>query len=412
MAMVKQFLKSVSGNTAIMFALASPPLLCAAGVGVDFATFTMKQQALQTAADEAALASTKQLALAGSSDSVIKAAAQTFLTEGLRGKDESAVGTATIDRKKGSVQVDVVEEWTPFFAQFIGADITPVKVSSTATMAGESRLCVLALEQSSYKAIAMQQDAHLQANGCSVYSNSKNGSGIVISDAATIVADTVCSAGGVVIKTGASNKSVLTDCPVMADPLASHPIPSVGACNFNNTNIKTGTVILQPGVYCGGITLSKTANVSFAPGDYFITGGAFKVVDSAMAKGKDVAFFFTGANSTITFKDTATIDLSGRETGNLAGLLFFDDPTSGNSSNHVISATNAINLTGTIYLPNASLKIDPTSNVGLKSAYTVIIVKKISIEQGPDLILNTDYASTKVPVPAGIISSSSVVLTN
>ncbi len=410
--MAKSFLRSTAGTTAIMFALASPALFCAVGVGVDFATFTMKQQALQTAADDAALASTKQLALAGSSDSVINSAAQTFLTEGLRGKSENAIGTTTINRKAGSVKVDVVEEWTPFFAQFIGANITPVKVSATATLAGESRLCVLALESNSEKAIAMQQNAHLQASGCSVYSNSTNGSGIVISDAATIVADTVCSAGGVVIKGGASNKAVLTDCPIMDDPLASHPLPKFIGCDFTNTIVKSGSVTLQPGIYCGGITLNKTADVTFAPGDYYIVDGQFKVVDTAIAKGKDVGFFLTGALSTITFKDNATIDMSGRETGDMAGLLFFNNPNTSTSSNHVISATNVINLTGTIYLPNANLRIDPNSNVGIKSAYTVIIVKKISIEQGPDLILNTDYNSTKVPVPAGIISKSSVVLTN
>jgi Flp pilus assembly protein TadG len=411
-AMFRKLVKSTAGNTAIMFALASPALLAAVGVGVDFAAFTMKQQALQTAADAAAIAGAKQLSVASSTDTSIQSAAQNYLIEGLRGRDENAVGTATIDRKKSSVTIDVSEAWTPFFAHFIGADITPVKVSSTATLAGEAKLCLLALETSSAKAIAMQQNAHLQANGCTVHSNSTNPNGIFINDAATMSAVTICSVGGVKNKSGSTNVAVLTDCPVMEDPLASHPAPTFGGCNFNNTNIRSGSVTLQPGVYCGGIDLAKTAKVTFAPGNYYLTDGQFKVADTASVVGKDVAFYFTGINSTITFKDSATVNLSGRETGDLAGFLFYENPNTGNSLTHVISATNASNLTGTIYLPSGTLKIDPNSSVGAKSAYTAIIVKKISVELGPDLVLNTDYASTNVPVPAGIVSSSSVILSN
>lgn len=395
-----------------MFALALPMLLGVAGTAMDFAVFSMKQTILQTAADAAALAGSKQLSLASSTASNVESTALTFLTEELRNKSESATGKVTVDRKAGSVTVHVVEEWTPFFAQFIGADITPVKASATATLAGETKLCMLALETHSSRAINMQEDAHIEANGCAVYSNSAGQNSIVINDAATIAASMICSVGGVKNKSGSTNKAILTDCPVLDDPVANHPIPAIGACNFYNTKISSGNTTLQPGVYCGGIEISKTAIVAFAPGTYFLKNGQFKVSDTASVSGKNVAFFLSGIGSTLAFVGDATINLSGAEEGVLAGFLFFNDPFSLLPRTHIISATHANNLTGTIYLPNANLKVDPSSNVGANSAYTVIIVNKISVEMGPHLILNTNYGATKVPVPMGIVSSTSVVLSN
>jgi Flp pilus assembly protein TadG len=410
--MVRHFLKSSSGSTLVMFALALPAVLGAVGVAIDFATFTMKQQALQAAADTSALAGAKELGLASSNDSTIVASTQAYLTEALKGKDENAAGTVTIDRKKGNVKVLVSEQWTPFFAQFIGADITPVKASATASLAGESNICLLALNTSDARAIAMQQDAHLQANGCSVYSNSTNPNGIFISDAATMHAATICSAGGVKNRSGSTNVAVLTDCPAVPDPLASRPIPSFGGCDFNNTIIKGGIVTLKPGVYCGGIEVVKSATVTFTPGNYFLKDGEFRVRDTSSVTGRNVAFFLSGAAAVLNFVDDAKINLSGAETGEMAGLLFFNDPNTGIDRVHIIRATQAQTLTGTIYLPSATLKINPNASVGAKSAYTAIIVDKMTIELGPDLVLNTDYDATSVPVPTGIRSSSSVVLTN
>ena len=94
----------------------------------------------------------------------------------------------------------------------------------------------------------------------------------------------------------------------------------------------------------------------------------------------------------------------------MAGLLFFEDPNSGPLRIHNIRSAHAYNLTGTIYLPKGNLLVDPTANVAEKSAYTAIIAKRLIVDNGPSLVLNTNYGATKVPVPAGIRSSADVVL--
>ncbi len=409
----KRYLNSSAGSTIVMFALVLPVLLGAIGVAIDFSTFTMKQQALQAAADQAALASAKELSIVSNSDSVVQAAAMNFLTEGLRGRDENAVGTATIDRKAGSVKVQVQEDWAPFFAHFIGADITPVKVSATASLSGESKICVLSLASKGPMGFSMLQDAHLEANGCGVYSNSVDAKSVYLADASTVKASILCSAGGIYNNGGVADASTITDCPPIPDPLASRAAPTVSSCTYNKMVVSSGVSFLKPGVYCGGLKVEKTAVVNFEPGTYIIKDGFFSVGDTASVTGKNVGFFFTGAMGRILFMQDATVNLSGAETGPMAGLLFFDDPKASSFLRiHNISASHAHTLTGTIYLPHAILLVDPNANVGDKSAYTAIIAEHLAIEKGPNLVLNSDYSATNVPVPDGIRSTSSVVLTN
>src|SRR5262245_61306126 len=52
------------------------------------------------------------------------------------------------------------------------------------------------------------------------------------------------------------NPTLKTGMVPVSDPLAYLTKPAVGACNFNNT-VYNGTVTatLNPGVYCGGLTI-------------------------------------------------------------------------------------------------------------------------------------------------------------
>lgn len=52
----------------------------------------------------------------------------------------------------------------------------------------------------------------------------------------------------------------------------------------------------------------------------------FVVSNTASLTGKDVGIFLSGFLSMISFTNDATIDLSGAESGEMDGLLFFDDP--------------------------------------------------------------------------------------
>jgi Flp pilus assembly protein TadG len=407
----KQFLTSTAGSTVMMLALSLPAILGAAGVAIDFATFNMKLGALQSAADSAALAGAKELGLASAKDAQIQTAALNYVSEDLKGKDEAATGTATVDRKNNKVSVEVVENWTPLFAQYFGANITPIVARASATLAGSANICVLTLNESSNKALHMDKKAKLTANGCGVYSNSLHNIGLTVDQSAALKASLVCSAGGVKQK-GTISPAALTDCPVVPDPLASRAAPTYGGCDFNNYKIVLGITKLKPGVYCGGLEVSGLAQVTLDAGDYIIKDGPLKVANLASMKGSHVGFFLTGEASIIDFTGNSTVSLSGSTTAEMAGLLFYEDRKGSFDREHRIASTNVQNLTGTIYLPNGYLFINPNAIVAGQSAYTAIVSNRLELTEGPELILNSDYGATDVPVPDGIRSSSTVILSN
>ncbi|MDE2383339.1 MAG: hypothetical protein KGO53_01870 [Alphaproteobacteria bacterium] len=395
-----------------MLALAAPVLLGGAGMAVDFGTYTMKANALQAAADEAATAGTRELALTSSTDTSITASVTNLLNSNLQQNDASATPTVTINRAKGTVTVRLSEAWTPVFAHFLNAGITPVIASATGMLQGESRLCILALHGSDPFTFNMMKNAHVQAATCSVYSNSTSGQGMTLQNASSINAAVICSAGGVIGTGYSTSVKPQTDCQPLADPLAGRAAPAVGACTATNFKVTTGAVSLSPGVYCGGINISGTAIASFNPGTYIIKDGFFYIGNSAQVTGTNVGFYLTGKNALLWFLGTASINLSGAESGPLAGLLFFGDRTMNSPIPHIISASNVHQLTGTIYFPSTNLWIDPNGNVAEASAYTAIIALHMVIDNGPNLVLNTNYGATAVPVPDGVRSTSTVVLSN
>ncbi len=407
-----RFLANVCGNAAVSFAVAAPALFSALGLASDFAIFSMKRSELQAMADQAAILSANELSVGNTSKTTISSAVAAYKDQAIGDQSRDVTPASSVGDDATSVTVKLTEEWTPFFAHYIGVDVTPIMVSATASLVGESKICVLALEAKNMGALSMSKSARIQANGCSIYSNSTSSSGVFLSDQSEIEADLVCSAGGVSGYGVNSAEKVMQDCPPIADPLASRPPPPVGACDFNNFSLAAGTKTLQPGVYCGGINLSGTAKVKFEPGDYIIKDGPFSVRQNAEASGSNVAFYLTGAPSTIWFLDNAAINFSGAETGPMAGLLFFEDPKSSPLRLHTIGAARAETLTGTIYLPRGNLVVDPNSSVGAKSAYTAIVARRVIVSNGPTLVLNSDYSATKVPVPAGVRVSSNVVLTD
>jgi Flp pilus assembly protein TadG len=106
-------------------AIASPALLAAVGLGTDYAVFSMKVAELQEAADAAAIAGANELAISGSSDqSIISAAASYALAQNNSGLSHTT-SQAEINRKRGTLKVTVEESWTPFFAHFLNAELTP-----------------------------------------------------------------------------------------------------------------------------------------------------------------------------------------------------------------------------------------------------------------------------------------------
>lgn len=397
------------GHFAIVFALAAPAILTTLGWAVDYGIYSSLKSRAQAAADAAAVAGAKSLTMADASvenvGAVVESVVQSYISSGTGHDFAKALGVnSQVSSQPGEpmqVSVKVTGPVGSLFVQKLGFGDWKLAVNSVAVVVGTPNICVLALEKSALGAIWLEKSAHLTGQNCSVYSNSSSNYGVVVRDSATMKATTVCSAGGVEGR-GQIDPDALVDCPHFEDPLAGRPEPTYGPCNFNDTAIESKTTTLQPGVYCGGLKISGSSRVSLSPGMYVVKDGPLLIKDTSEFVGEDVGFFLTGSLSLFYFDPDSKVSLSAQKSGPMAGLLFFGSRSRGKLLIDSILSSDARRMLGTIYLPTTSLIVDSSAQMGQESAYTAIVARRLVLLSGPQLILNTNYDQTDVPVPAGI----------
>jgi hypothetical protein len=90
------------------------------------------------------------------------------------------------------------------------------------------------------------------------------------------------------------------------------------------------------------------------------------------------------------------------KTGEMAGLLLREDPAAPAERRFEVVSDSARRLVGTIYLPRGVFSVSANQLVADKSEYTAIITKRMELFQAPNLVLNTRYFDTDVPVPEGV----------
>jgi Flp pilus assembly protein TadG len=428
-ATASDFFLNRSGATMVVFGLSLSVLGVAIGAAVEYASLASRRATLQVAADSAALAAATELSLANTSDqridSVAKSVALAKLYEhGHASHSEQAKIASQVVNERTGVRVSISENVVSVMGRLLNRASTDLQAQAVARAAGQTRLCLLGLDTHRSSVVHLEKDARITASGCAIYSNSKHPKGMEGGDNATATASLICSAGGFSGKRVQFTPSPTTDCPIIADPLQSQAAPEVGSCGPTNTDkkIEGGIVSLPPGTYCG-LTVKKGAQVSLQnDGIYVIKDGPLLVENNSALTGTNVSFYFTGDKAGLRFDSGTTISLTAPRSGSLAGILLFDDRNVGNPvipplglnsvvpslppgvklREYRIISDNARTLLGTIYLPGGRLVIDSKKPVADRSAYTVIVAGRVELYEGPNLYLNTNYASTDIPLPKGV----------
>lgn len=393
------------GNVALAFALLAPVLLAGVGAGVELSRYYACKSALQEIADRAALAGARQYFLDASSQTTPEAVAVAAGRSGLHAFDpalEAAVD-ATANVQSSGVEVAISAMFRPalFAGAFRNGFEVVVGAQAEARGSGNST-CVIALDGSSRSTVLLNTSAQINAPKCSVYSNSASSAGLEVLRSAKITSALTCSSGGYSGATSNFNIMPLTDCPAREDPLVGRPKPVVGACDYTRKQVDDYVGTLNPGVYCGGLVVNGASDVTLNPGLYVMKDGAFSVLRTSKVRGTNVGFFFTGRNADLYFQEQSDISLSGPISGNMAGVLFWQDGDARGANLFEIRSAKVHTLTGTIYLPFSTFYASVDGPVAQSSAYTAIVAKKISLDGQVELVLNDDYRSTNVPVPTGI----------
>ena len=393
------------GSLVVNLALALPFMLLLAGGTLDLVYAMGQRQKLQSAVDAATLAAAKELGLADARRenvaAVVEAMVQASLSANL---SRQALPTLVTTVRTDPLEVDVVarQVLTPLFGDRVGLIPREIEVHAVARIVGKPNICVLGLDSSAPGTISLEKDARITGQNCAVFSNSTHANGIKSKTSATLTASIICSAGGKDGGPGNFSPEPLVDCPTFDDPLADRPEPTVAACDPTLPRYVGSSRTLSPGTYCGGIDIGAGAQVTLDPGIYIIKDGLLRVSEGASLTGDGVGLFLIGTTAMLLLERNSTIDLAAPRSGSMAGLLIFEGRSQPTNIVHRILSDNARKLIGTLYFPRGRLHIDANNPVADQSAYTAIVARMLTLYGGPNLVLNTSYDETDVPVPQGI----------
>lgn len=432
-----------SGSAGVIFALALPALLGLIGGAVDYAAITKDQTRLQSAADATALSIAREMTLGPMTQDRVQALATSYSAANF-GATVAAIGTLVENGMAVKVSLQKAAE-VPLGILPMLAGVTDVAASATARVNANpspTKLCVLSLGEKTNGGIFMHNNSVISAPECMLQSNSTVREAMIIQQGSQLTANLACARGGISNSAGVVRTTLLTDCPPINNPLANKPEPStLGPCLANNLVVKgTERRTLSPGIYCNGVTIEGNAQVTLSPGVFVFRGGPLVVSQNGELLGNGVTLMFSGRKAYFRFLDNSLIRISAPTSGLSAGMLIWESSTfikglnswqnggcggNGNdddddngvlgcttqvvgkilpkkTNEHHINSDRARELTGTIYLRDGLLLVDSRRPVADQSPFTVLVVNKLDLYDGPNLMLNSNYGGAAIPVPPGL----------
>jgi hypothetical protein len=163
-------------------------------------------------------------------------------------------------------------------------------------------------------------------------------------------------------------------------------------------SVSKGRISLEPGHYAH-IEIAGTADVRLNPGVFYISQSRLTVGPKAKLTGDDVGIFLE--RSGLTFEPGSEVRLSAPRDGPMAGILIWRGPRRGNQEFKFNSA-GADKLLGTIYLPDGAFISSVDGKVAEDSAHTVIVARDVRLGGQTELVINSRYDETDIPVPVGL----------
>jgi hypothetical protein len=288
------------------------------------------------------------------------------------------------------IQVDIEQPAASYFTSFFVGGGLSTKVMAIAEKENDSVPCILALDDSAPEALLLKSNS-VVTMGCGVHSNSSDPSALVTDSNAQINADSICTVGGYVQGSNSTTSvPVEENCSKLNDPYAGLAPPPVGPCDYNNMVVDSQTLTLQPGVYCGGLEIKNNSVITFAPGTYIMKDGPFVTDSNTVATGAGVTFYFTGNGAVLNLKSNTTVNFSAPTAGDLAGVLFFQDPAFG-GLHKIDSNVSGDGLDGLMYFPSGDWESNSNSTIGGAGSCVQLVARRIKFDSNAGIVATPDF---------------------
>lgn len=392
-----------------MLALAALPLLAAVGTAVDFSRGSSGKASMQAALDAAAILMVKDAS--NTDQNQLNAKIATYFNANFQNADVENVQTqvSTSSTSSGyNATLSATGTVRTKLVGVLGFSSLNVAVRSSARSSSDGLGCVLSLDRHISGATTGQGSTTVTLGGCSLYDNSDSSTALSVGGSAAISALSVGVVGNL---TGASNitttQGIRTGVGVVADPYASSSYPAFSGCTVTNFTGKN-TVTINPGVYCGGMTINAGANVTLSDGLYYLDGGTLTVNGGATLTGNNVTLIFTSQNkngfATAAINGNATINLTPPKTGGTAGIVIFGDRRIPVGTTFKFNGGSTQYLGGAVYVPTGTINF--SGGASTSSSCTQIIGDVVNFTGNSALALNCNNYGTK-PFSAPVVKITS-----
>lgn len=302
------------------------------------------------------------------------------------------------------------------FLSVLGFRSATISARSTAAVVNKTPpACIVSLDPSANKALLLAGNFQVALSNCGAQVNSTDPNAIVVNgNSGCLTADAINVVGGG--STNGCSTSVTPNANAISDPfagLAAPPSATQSSPDYTNLTVNgSGTTTLLPGVYRGGLNVKSA--VTLSPGTYILQGGGLTCGAGCNISGTGVTFYNTctsgfcgGGHSgydPISIDGQGTVNLSAPTSGDLSGILFFQDrtvnPPNNLATDKILGGSNAT-LEGAVYLPNSTLQFN--GNFGGANASTVLIAKMVAFEGASSLQLSATGPSPAWAPTASLI---------
>jgi hypothetical protein len=385
----------------VPFLGAAVPVLAVLLVGAsELALVSADKSKLQDVADAVAMDASQELAFSVD-QSVVERAKANAAQQLAKLKGDRPQGTIVVTPTiqfdaKGDpegMHVAITATRKSFFGNMLPPGGFVTNVETTALRMGKAPLCVLGTSRTLADTVNTTQSALVDAGKCLVHSNNTM-NGASAAGITSAAAEAVTRATGKIVPTA------LVGAEPIADPFATINLWSPPTtCEDVHLKAADGWTEVKPGLHCKKVLAAKGERVRFLDGEHYFAKGGIDVKEAAQISGKNVVLIYD-KDSIFDVGSAALVDLSGRQTGHLAGFVLV--ATRDNANGFTVNAGNILNLHGVVYVPGAALTVLGTGKMAEKSDWTVVVAQKVGVTGTAALHINAKYRGSPVPVPKGV----------
>ena len=369
------------GAVSVITVLLMPVLLAFVGLAIDVGYLYAVKRKLQSASDALALGCARQLQrgmsctyTAGSDNSD---ALNLPTLYGLPWSSTSVTLPAT-----NQIKALITQNTPTYFMKILGFSSVNISASATADF---RPTCVYALAATGNNTLTTGTGANVQMPDCGASIQSSSTTALNVLSGATLNTAYIDIVGNR-SATGTVSPEPMVEVSPIGDPLANLPAPPPpGACNFVNYTYRGNQdLTLNPGVYCGGITIGLKPTVTFNPGLYYLVGGGLKSgAGYSSFIGSGVTFYNTYSPTypygpVLIGENGPLFQLSAPTTGPYKGILFFQDRNATGATSFFGGGSAAqIRMAGTLYFKTTGVTFNGGSST-TGAVYTYIVANNVT----------------------------------